>query len=59
MRIEIDYRNKIIDIYVEKDENCSISFLNKETNEAHEGLKYEQFLYIFKPLIEMIERQKN
>lgn len=43
MRYEIDFKNRIVDIFVQRDENCPFPFLNGDASEAHEGLTFEQF----------------
>jgi len=52
MRYEIDYVNRIIDLFVQRDEKCPVPFISKhhtdvmstpEPTEAHEGTIPEQF----------------
>ncbi len=44
LRYEIDYRNGIVDIFVQKDDLCPVPYMNKVRNEAHEGLCFRDFM---------------
>lgn len=55
VRLEIDWRNRVVDIFVQRDRNCPYPFLvgspkTQEIEEAHEGLGFEQFERLYEQL---------
>ncbi len=44
MRYEIDFKNGIVDIFVQKDELCPFPWTNEKGTEAHEGMMFSQFI---------------
>lgn len=48
MKIQFDVKNRIVDIFVEKDEECPVPFLSDDGKTAHEGVSFDYFRWFMK-----------